>query len=289
MHGFININKPLGMTSHDVVSRVRRISGIRRVGHAGTLDPQADGVLVVALGHATRLIEYVQDDTVKGYTATVRFGTATDSDDASGQVIHTAPVPAVSTDQLLTHLRAFTGNIQQVPPKVSALHHDGQRMYDLARQGIAPDLPARPVTIHTIELLSWQADTLVIDVHCGKGTYIRALARDIGVALASVAHLRALTRTQVGQFLLSQSVALDALTPGNFAAHMTSVAHAVADWPHYQLNATELTHIQHGRSFDSRYPLNSRVALFDEQHTLVAVAHCDEQRVVPMKVFAWES
>jgi tRNA pseudouridine55 synthase len=289
MHGFININKPLGMTSHDVISRVRRISGIRRVGHAGTLDPQADGVLVVALGHATRLIEYVQDDTVKGYRATVQFGTATDSDDASGQIIRTASVPSVSTDQLLAYLRAFTGNIQQVPPKVSALHHDGQRMYNLARQGIAPDLPARPVTIHTIELLSWQADTLVIDVHCGKGTYIRALARDIGVALASVAHLRALTRTQVGQFLLSQSVALDALTPENFAAHVTSVAQAVADWPHYQLNATELTHIQHGRSFDSRYPLNSRVALFDEQHTLVAVAHCDEQRVVPMKVFAWES
>lgn len=289
MHGFININKPLGMTSHDVVSRVRRISGIRRVGHAGTLDPQADGVLVVALGHATRLIEYVQDDTVKGYTATVQFGAATDSDDASGQVVQTAPIPQVSAPQLLTHLQAFCGEIMQVPPKVSALHHAGQRMYDLARQGIAPDLPARPVTIHAIELRSWHEGTLVMDVRCGKGTYIRALARDIGVALSSAAHLRALTRTQVGQFFLTQSVGLDELSSTNVTSHLTGVTHAVADWPHYQLTTEEHTHIRHGRHFQSRISLSGRVALFDAQGTLVAVAHCDDDRVVPTKVFAWES
>lgn len=277
------------MTSHDVVNRVRRISGVRRVGHAGTLDPQADGVLVVAIGHATRLIEYVQDDTIKGYTATVQFGTATDSDDASGQVIRTAPVPVVSTAQLQAQLHGFTGDILQVPPKVSALHHAGQRMYDLARQGIAPDLPARPVTVYSIELLSWQEGILRITVQCGKGTYIRALARDIGEALASAAHLSALTRTQVGQFFLQESVDLDALTPTNVSAHITSVTHAVADWPHYQLNAEESTHIQHGRRFSARHPLSGRVALFDERGTLVAIAHSDAESVVPVKVFAWES
>jgi tRNA pseudouridine55 synthase len=289
MHGFININKPLGMTSHDVVSRVRRISGIRRVGHAGTLDPQADGVLVVALGQATRLIEYVQDDTVKGYTASVQFGTATDSDDASGQVVRTAPIPTVSTQQLTEILHTFTGDILQAPPKVSALHHAGQRMYDLARQGIAPDLPARPVTIHSLELLSWQAGVLEISVHCGKGTYIRALARDIGDALASAAHLRTLTRTRVGQFVHAQSVHLDALTRDTIATHLSSVTQAVADWPRYQLTTEEQIHVQHGRRFMCRYPLSGRVALFDAHNTLVAVAQSDDNEVVPVKVFAWES
>lgn len=141
MHGFLCIDKPLGITSHDVVAQIRRLSRVKRVGHAGTLDPAASGVLVIAIGLATRLIEYIQDDTVKRYDASMTFGVATDSDDATGNSIRTAPIPSLTLAQITDIEKTFCGDIMQVPPQVSALHVNGERMYDLVRRGDAPELP----------------------------------------------------------------------------------------------------------------------------------------------------
>ena len=180
MHGFLNIDKPAGLTSHDVVARVRRAARQKRVGHAGTLDPAATGVLVVALGAATRLIEYVQDATSKRYLATVRLGASTATDDGEGEVIATAPVPELRAADFERVLDGFRGEILQVPPMYAALHHQGRRLHELAREGIVVERAARPVTIERLDLIGWSPPDLLLDVMCSKGTYIRALARDLG-------------------------------------------------------------------------------------------------------------
>src|SRR5262245_58221292 len=156
VHGFLNIDKPAGLTSHDVVARVRRVARQKRVGHAGTLDPAATGVLVVALGAATRLIEYVQDATTKRYHAVVRLGLTTTTDDAEGEPIDGAPVPPLDSAALEVALRQFRGPIMQVPPMYSALHHEGRRLHELARAGVVVERSARLVTIEQLKLLAWE-------------------------------------------------------------------------------------------------------------------------------------
>jgi tRNA pseudouridine55 synthase len=288
MHGFINIDKPLGMTSHDVVARIRRISGVRRVGHAGTLDPEATGVLVVAIGQATRLIEYVQDDTRKSYEAGICFGVQTSTDDHVGEVIATATAPIPNEAHQTAITQHFQGTIMQVPPQVSALHVDGQRMYDLARQGKAPELPARPVTIYQLDILAWHDTRLEISVQCGKGTYIRALARDIGTFLGSKAHMCGLRRTAVGAFHIDHSVPLADLTPAILSETLAPPALAVADWQHYILDESELARIRNGLSIRPRQVItDERVALFDAQRQLVAVAQFRQNELAPTKVLNW--
>src|SRR5689334_3095322 len=175
LHGFLNIDKPAGLTSHDVVAHIRRAARQKRVGHAGTLDPAATGVLVVALGNATRLIEYVQDATSKRYLATVHLGVTTATDDAEGEVLATAAVPPLDRAAIESVLEPFRGAITQVPPMYSALHHQGRRLHELAREGVVVERAARPVTIERLELLEWAAPLLTLDVMCSKGTYIRSL------------------------------------------------------------------------------------------------------------------
>src|SRR6185436_17123998 len=200
MHGFLNIDKPPGMTSHDVVARVRRLARQKRVGHAGTLDPAATGVLVVALGLATRLVEYIQEATTKRYRAVIRLGATTTTDDAEGEVLATAPVPALDPLAIETLLDQFRGQIAQVPPMYAALHHEGRRLHELARAGIVVERAARAVTIEQLDVLDWSPPVLVVDVMCSKGTYIRSLARDLGQVLGCGGHLKALKRTAVGTF-----------------------------------------------------------------------------------------
>jgi tRNA pseudouridine55 synthase len=210
LHGFLTIDKPAGMTSHDVVARVRRLSRQKRVGHGGTLDPAATGVLPVGLGEATRLLEYLVEGR-KRYLATIMLGRTTTTDDAEGETLVERAVPPLTAEQLHKVLASFTGIIQQVPPMYSAIQVEGRRLYDLARQGQELELAARPVEIDAITLLEWQSPGLTIDVSCGKGTYIRALARDIGVTLGCGAHLAALRRTAVGPLSLESAVPLATL------------------------------------------------------------------------------
>ncbi len=210
--GILNINKATGMTSHDVVAAVRGISGQKRVGHAGTLDPLATGVLLVCMGQATRVIEYLMQ-APKIYRAGIHLGISTDTYDAEGQVTHSSPhheqISTISLAQLESSLASFVGRIEQTPPMYSALKHKGQPLYKLARRGLS--LPRRPrsVEIETIEVIEWSPPLLTVEVKCSPGTYIRSLAHDLGERLGCGAHLYGLTRLASGHFTLAEAITLE--------------------------------------------------------------------------------
>jgi len=235
--GFLNIDKPAGVTSHDVVARIRRLAGQRRVGHGGTLDPAATGVLPVALGGATRLVEYLVEGR-KGYRGIVRLGVSTTTDDAEGEVLDERPVGALSRATLEAAVRRFVGEIMQTPPAYSAIKVAGRRMYDLARRGEAVALEPRPVRIERIEVMDWRAPLLTLDIVCGKGTYIRSLARDLGATLGCGAHLAALRRTMVGPLTLATALPLAELEekPAYVRERLLPPEAAVADWPRIDLD-----------------------------------------------------
>ena len=210
MEGILNIDKPEGMTSHDVVNRVRRACGLRRVGHAGTLDPLATGVLVVCVGRATRLAEYVVGQP-KEYVAVVRLGQTTDTYDADGTILEERPVSADSAT-IQTALQQFTGPIEQIPPMYSAIKRDGKPLYKLARQGIEVERKARAITIYNLTLEDRTENDITLRVACSTGTYIRSLAHDLGEVLGCGGHIVALRRTRVGSFSAENAVPLDQLT-----------------------------------------------------------------------------
>ncbi|PKZ67272.1 tRNA pseudouridine(55) synthase TruB [Gordonia terrae] len=210
--GLLVVDKPAGMTSHDVVSRCRKIFNTRRVGHAGTLDPMATGVLVVGIERATKLLGLLSL-TTKSYTATIRLGASTTTDDREGEILSTADASGVSDTEIATAMVELTGDIQQVPAKVSAIKVDGRRAHTLVRTGADFDLAARPVTVSRFELLATRRDGEFVDldvvVDCSSGTYIRSLARDLGAALELGGHLTELRRTAVGPFTLDHARTLD--------------------------------------------------------------------------------
>jgi tRNA pseudouridine55 synthase len=209
--GFLNINKPLRATSRDIVNRVSRSAKSRKVGHTGTLDPLAQGVLVVGIGPATRLTEHVQS-TRKGYLARFRLGQTSTTDDAEGELTPQIPTNHISDANIRAVLRNFLGTIQQIPPRFSAIHVSGRRAYDLARAGAEFELAARPVEIHAIELLSFRDSEIELRIECGSGTYVRSIGRDLGEMLGCGAYMTALTRTLVGPFRIEESLALDQFT-----------------------------------------------------------------------------
>ncbi len=295
MHGFLNIDKPAGMTSHDVVARVRRLARQKRVGHAGTLDPAATGVLVVALGAATRLVEYVQEDTRKRYVAMVQLGATTTTDDAEGEVLETRPVPALDAPTVEAVLAHFRGEIQQVPPMYSALHHDGKRLYELARAGITVEISSRTVVIHELLLLAVESTLVSLEIECSKGTYIRSLARDLGVALGCGAHLQHLRRTAVGTFGIDKAVPLDMLgdTQAASAGSLDLISTmllppdtAVLDWHSVQLNDVEATRVRNGQMLELAYD-GERVRVYDSAGTFLALMQREERLWKPVKVFQW--
>jgi tRNA pseudouridine55 synthase len=212
VNGFLVVNKPAGITSHDVVDAVRRMTGMRRVGHAGTLDPMATGVLVLALDAATRLVQFI-DGSDKTYRATVRLGETTTTYDADGDLVERHPV-TVSQAEVEAALVRFRGESAQIPPMYSAVKVNGQKLYKLARQGIEIERAPRPVTIHRLDVVAWTLPDVTIEVVCSAGTYIRSLAHDLGQTLGCGAYLIALTRTAAGEFRVEDShtlVALEAL------------------------------------------------------------------------------
>lgn len=289
MHGFLNIDKPAGITSHDAVARVRRLARQRRVGHAGTLDPAATGVLVLALGGATRLIEYVQDATAKRYRAVVRLGSATTTDDAEGQELFSAPVPALDAAALERALAPFRGAIMQTPPMYAALHHEGKRLHELARAGVTVERAPRPVQIERIDLLDWNPPLLTLDVLCGKGTYIRALARDLGEALGCGGHLHTLRRTAVGAFLADDATPLGDLEadPALLEIRLLPPEHAVLDWPMIALNAAEARMVAQGRPLPHDGPAGDRARAHAPDGALLALLARSDGLWKPQKVFSW--
>ena len=252
MDGFINVLKPTGLSSHDVVDIVRRIFKQKRVGHAGTLDPGAAGLLPVALGRAARLVEYMEGAD-KSYRAEIAFGYATDTGDVYGDVIESVPHPVMPSEENLRGVLAhFVGEITQTPPAYSAIKVGGRRAYDLARQGEDVEIPIRTVTIHRVELVCMDAAhaRILIDVDCAKGTYIRALCTDIGAAMDLPATMRFLLRTRVGGFRLADSYTLEELAEAGAAA--LRAPDTALDLPVYELDLQRVKAFYSGLSTSER-------------------------------------
>lgn len=284
----IRVDKPVGPTSHDVVALARRALRTRRVGHTGTLDPFASGLLLLVVGAATRLSEHLTA-LPKTYRATLRLGATTDTDDATGSVVHAdargAEVSAASLEDVLATQR---GTIAQLPPVYSAKKVGGERMYAAARRGETPERTPVEVTIHRIELLRYAAPEAEFEVECSSGTYIRAIARDVGAALGVGAHLTALRRTRVGGHQVEDAVPPDALarlTPGSPA--WVSPGDALGHLPQRGLTAEEAREIAHGRPVAAREEASGRpVVLRGPAGELLALAERDGDRLRPRKVFA---
>jgi len=255
--GLVVVDKPGSMTSHDVVSRVRRLAGIRKVGHAGTLDPMATGVLVLGLNRATRLLGHLTL-TDKRYDATVRLGGTTTTDDADGDLVSSSPTDHLSEDDVRSALSSLVGEIDQVPSSVSAVKVDGRRAYARVRAGEEVELSARRVTIHAIDVVSLDLPDVKVAVHCSSGTYVRAIARDLGAALSVGGHLTALRRTAVGPFTLADARTIDELTE---SFTITPIADAArASFPALDLDDAQAADVRVGRRLD--LALDTTTALF---------------------------
>jgi len=250
--GLVVVDKPAGMTSHDVVGRCRRIFGTRKVGHAGTLDPMATGVLVVGIERATKILGMLTA-TDKSYAATIRLGQTTSTEDAEGEVLQTVSASGISEVQIEAAVAPLRGEIDQVPSAVSAIKVDGQRAYKLAREGQTVELKARTVRIERFDVLSVRRDGEFLDVDvevdCSSGTYIRALARDVGAALGVGGHLTALRRTRVGSFGLDQAAALEELAEQPRLSYTLDEA-CLQTFPRRDLSDSEAEDTRHGRALE---------------------------------------
>jgi len=247
--GVLVVDKPVGMTSHDVVQAIRNGTGLRRAGHTGTLDPRASGVLVILVGPAVRLSEYVSASD-KRYQAIIRLGSTTDTFDAEGRFTRQDQPINVTEAQFEEVLKTFVGEIEQVPPPYSAVKVQGRKAYELARQGEDVELAPRKITVHHLEVLEWAPPEVVVDVHCSSGTYVRSLANDLGEKLGTGAYLVGLRRTKSGRFTLRDAVPLrklqESFHAGNWYQYLIPAAEALGDWPAIELSPDEVEGIRHG-------------------------------------------
>jgi tRNA pseudouridine55 synthase len=284
--GLLIVDKPSGLTSHDVVARIRRLAGTRRVGHAGTLDPMATGVLVVGVEKATRLLGYLAL-TEKEYTGTIRLGQRTSTDDADGELIAAVPAVHVSDADVRRVTGGMTGVIEQVPPGVSAIKVGGQRSYRLARAGAAPELAARTVTVSAFDVTAIRrgGDVLDVDVRvtCSSGTYIRALARDAGEGLGVGGHLTALRRTRVGPYPAGQARTLDQLAERLTVIPLAEAA--AAAFPRRDLTEAEARQVGHGVRLPAAGTGAGPAAAFGPDGTLVALLTEDGGQARSLAVF----
>lgn len=289
--GVLVVDKPVGMTSHDVVQAIRNGTGIRRAGHTGTLDPRASGVLVILVGPAVRLSEYVSASD-KRYQAVIRLGASTDTYDADGRFTQQANAPVNVTEQQFEEtLKQFVGEIEQTPPPYSAVKVQGRRAYDMARQGEEVDLAPRKITVHHLEVLEWAPPEVVVDVHCSSGTYVRSLANDMGNALGCGAYLVGLRRTKSGRFSLRDATPLrklqEAFQTGKWYQLLIPAAEALGDWPAIELDPDEVEAIKHGHRVPAKEDAVGRVRGVSMAGELVALLELDEatREWQPKKVF----
>ncbi len=256
-HGIVLLDKPEGLTSNQALSRIKRLFGTKKAGHTGTLDPMATGLLVVCLGHATRVCAHLLEAD-KAYWADVHLGVVTDTEDKEGEVLETREVPPLSEADVEAVLAQFLGDLQQVPPMYSALKHKGERLYDLARRGESVERPPRAVTIHSLEVTEWRLTDsdrpgFAFEVTCSKGTYIRSLVRDIGETLGCGAHLCGLRRTQASPFHIDQALTLnqlESLSPEALFESLLPIQAALPDWPRVCLDRGAAGDFFHGRAIE---------------------------------------
>lgn len=288
--GVLVIDKPMGLTSHDVVQIVRRGTGIRRAGHTGTLDPRASGVLVVLIGPAVRLSEYVAA-TDKRYQATIHLGSSTDTYDAEGTITNTYPLIDMEEEEFDQILQTFVGEMEQVPPPYSAVKVKGRRAYQMAREGEEVDLQPRIVNVYNLEILEWAPPEVVIDVYCSSGTYVRSLAHDLGNAVGTGAHLTGLRRTKSGRFTLRDAVPLrrlqESFDAGNWYRFLIPAAEALAEWPAVELDPDQVELVRHGHRIAAEPESKGMARGVSQQGDLVALLEVDEstQEWQPKKVF----
>lgn len=273
--GLLVVDKPMGLTSFDIIRKVRKVADMRKVGHTGTLDPDATGVLAVALGRCTKLSRFLVFDE-KRYVFTMRLGEATDTDDASGEVIRKAAWDGVNREDFEAKLPQFIGNVEQVPPIFSAIKVDGKRAYALARAGDKVELESRQVRIDDVRITRWALPEIDLEVACGPGTYIRSLARDLGEAVGSAAHTTMIRRLSVGPFSIEQAVDLEMLTVSNFWSHALSPLEMVQSLPRYEVDEEMGKRIHHGQPIEVAGPweAGTSIAAHDCNERLVAVMEC---------------
>lgn len=264
MDGVIIVNKPAGMTSHDVVNRIRKIFKTKKVGHCGTLDPDATGVLVVAVNKATKLLQFLTADN-KEYIATLSLGTATDTYDASGQVTATKEYVPISDKKILACLNRFVGEQEQIPPMHSAIKVKGKKLYEYARNNETVEIPKRVITIDYIELISIVDNLVKFKVGCSKGTYIRSLCFDIAKKLDYPGHMYSLIRSKSGNFSLSDSYSLEEIENGEF--EMLSMEEALSNYPKLVVDDENI--IYHGKKIKSK--INHQVAIYNQNNKVLAI------------------
>lgn len=292
MDGIFNINKPTGITSHDVVAIIRKHMKQKRVGHAGTLDPLASGVLPICVGQGTRVAEYLSESG-KAYQAEIQFGTATDTYDAEGTITASASTAELTLTTIEETIEQFRGPQMQYPPLYSAIKIEGQPAYKRARAGEAIALEPRPIVIYTLEILAWNPPRLTLAIECSKGTYIRSLAHDLGMHIGCFAYLQALTRTRSGPFTLADSITLEqfaaAVETNTIQDYSFPFDKALEQYPAIKLNAETAERVKHGNTFTNAVANNSDLArVYDINEVFIAIAEWNEEQQTwqPRKVFA---
>jgi len=283
--GLLPVDKALGWTSHDVVARLRRVAGQRSIGHAGTLDPLASGVLVLMLGSATRLSSLVMQ-APKTYCAEIVLGATTVTDDGEAPLLEARDAGSIRREEVERCLQAFIGDVDQVPPRYAAVRHGGEKLYVLARKGVDVEPAPRRVHISALTLTRWDPPRFRLRIECGSGTYIRSLARDIGASLRVGAYLHALRRTSSGSFTIDRCSPLDALSDREAVALATHpMDWVLGDWPAVVLASDQVRAARHGQAVPIGDVTEGRVRLYDAFGTLVGLAVCSGDRVKPYRVF----
>ncbi|WP_414528697.1 tRNA pseudouridine(55) synthase TruB [Nodularia chucula] len=287
MEGFLNLNKPFDWTSHDCVARVRKLLRLKRVGHAGTLDPAATGVLPIALGKATRLLQYLPEN--KAYKATIRLGVQTTTDDLQGEIITSQPCPRLNFADVKTVMSQFQGKIEQIPPIYSAIQVDGKRLYDLARKGEIVEVPKRTVEIFHTEILDWRDGDfpeLDVAIACGSGTYIRAIARDLGAILQTGGTLAALIRTASSGFNLADSLTLTdletQLQAGTFHPSIPDIA--LQHLPSVTLPTLSAQKWCQGQKIPQTLDFSGIVRVYDPETNFLGIGKLQDGVLIPTTV-----
>ena len=304
MDGILNINKPVGPTSHDIVVRLRRIIHPKRIGHAGTLDPPATGVLLICLDNATRITEYLMD-LPKRYRATMVLGAETDTQDQTGSILQEFDCSHVNKDMLDSVLKKFVGTIMQVPPMVSAIHYQGRRLYELARSGKTVERVARPVQVYSIQLVDFKPGSraeATLDIECSRGTYVRTICADIGRALSCGAYMSSLVRTAIGKFTVDAAVSVEAVeekvASGKLGEVIIRIDKALEHLPSVKLSSADSRLVVHGSAVPlhrvdlpfTRLTEGLAVRMYDPENRLlgigvVAVSSKGIHIVKPDKIF----
>lgn len=282
MFGFLNIYKPKGKTSHDVVAILRRITKIKQIGHTGTLDPFAEGVLPICIGKATRLIEYLDDD--KAYIGTIQLGKSTATYDTEGEIVNSSE-RKVSLEEVEEKLVQFRGEIEQLPPIYSAIKVNGKKLYEYARKGEDVEIKPRKVNIQKLEIINFDKEKQILELHieCSKGTYIRSIAHDLGESLGCYGHLIKLVRIQAGKFCVNEAMKLDILTTKEQVQDNLIYPLEYLNYPNYELNENEKEKVSHGMALNIDLP--NGICILTNQNKLIAVAKIENKIAKMAKVF----